>query len=106
MIQDNPIIFFNGNEIDAAWQQPRCICKLMKTKLTGQVIKKLWAKGTNSESQSFFLKTEEKEHHIQRIGGNPFFDEVLEGLLNQTIECEGEYNASGATFLIENWRVS
>ncbi len=73
----------------------------MQTILSGQLIRRLRGKGTNSESMSIFLTTEEQDFHVQIRGGNPFFDEVLDPLVGKFIKCSGAMNDSGATFLID-----
>jgi hypothetical protein len=53
------------------------------------VVKKKFAEGSKSEHDAIFLVTEDGEHVLQRQGGNPFSDGILEGLVGKTITCEG-----------------
>jgi hypothetical protein len=70
-------------------------------KVTGHVIKKLFAAGSKSEREAVILVTDKGEYVLRRKGGNPFFDEELENLVGKTIKCEGDL--TGYTFIMTKW---
>ena len=57
--------------------------------LSGKVIEKLFGKGTKSEHEACYLKTDHEEYKLRRIGGNPFFDPVLQVYLGKNVICRG-----------------
>lgn len=54
-------------------------------KITGTVTKRLYAPGSKSERPAVMVQTDEGEFLLQRAGGNPFRDDVLESLVGKTI---------------------
>ncbi|MHA2428627.1 MAG: hypothetical protein ACXADB_11445 [Candidatus Hermodarchaeia archaeon] len=57
--------------------------------VTGKVIKKKVSEGSKSERDAVLLVTDDGEHILQRQGGNPFNDRILNVLVGKTITCEG-----------------
>jgi len=55
----------------------------------GKVTKKLFGKGSKSESEAIFLITEEGQYVLRREGENPFHDPELQKLVGKTIRCTG-----------------
>jgi hypothetical protein len=69
---------------------------------SGQVVKKSVAAGSKSARDAVMLVTDEREYVLRRQGGNPFADPVLDDLVGQRIQCEG--NVHGYTFLMSQWK--
>jgi hypothetical protein len=57
--------------------------------VTGKVIKKRISEESKSERDAVLLITDDGEHVLQRQGGNPFNDSILNDLVGKTITCEG-----------------
>jgi len=57
--------------------------------MTGKVIKKRISEGSKSDRPAVLLVTDDGEHVLQRQGGNPFNDGILDALVGKTITCEG-----------------
>jgi hypothetical protein len=55
----------------------------------GKVTKRLFGKGSKSESEAIFLETEEGRYVLRREGGNPFHDPELQKIVGKTIRCTG-----------------
>ncbi len=58
-------------------------------KFEGEVYKRLYAPGSKSERPAVMIRLKQGEFLLQRVGGNPFRDDVLESLVGKTIRCEG-----------------
>lgn len=71
-------------------------------KLRGRVARKLLYRGTKSEHEGVFLLSPEGEVKLRRVGGNPFYDEVLAGLEGKEIEGEGILRKG--QFILSDWR--
>ena len=70
--------------------------------LTGDVVRKTFGKGSKSEHEAVYLKTDRGEFVLRRRGGNPFSDKVLNNLVGKRITCEGEIK--DYVFLITEWK--
>ena len=55
--------------------------------IKGTVTKRLYAQGSKSERPAVMIQTDEGEFLLQRVGGNPFRDDILESLVGKTIQC-------------------
>lgn len=70
--------------------------------LEGEVIKGIFGKGSKSEREAVFIKCDDKDYVLRRVGGSPFKDNVLESLVGKYIKAEG--NVLGSyTFLMKSW---
>lgn len=69
--------------------------------LSGQVIKKLFGKGSKSEHDAIVLDTGKEQYVLRRRGGNPFSDPELEKLVGKKIRCQGDL--VGYTFILTHW---
>lgn len=58
-------------------------------KLKGSVIKKLFAKGSKSESQQCFLETGEEQYVLRFPEENPFDMNLFEKYINNQVEVSG-----------------
>jgi len=67
----------------------------------GKVKKKLFGKGSRSESEALFLETPDGEYVLRRQGGNPFHDPELQKLVGKTIRCSG--SARDYVLKISDW---
>ena len=70
----------------------------------GRVIRKPYGRGSKSEHDAVTLSTDAGDFRLRRVGGNPFADPVLERLVGQTIECDGE--VQDQTLTVTSWRAS
>jgi tRNA uridine 5-carbamoylmethylation protein Kti12 len=58
--------------------------------LEGQVAKELSGQGTKSEHEAVYLViSEDTRYKLHRKNGNPFQDEVLDGLVGKYISAKG-----------------
>jgi hypothetical protein len=73
-------------------------------KLRGRVARKILYRGTKSEHEGVFLLSPEGEFKLRRVGGNPFYDEVLAGLEGREIEGEGILRKG--QFILSDWRTT
>ena len=71
--------------------------------LTGVVTDKRAALNSKSERLAFCLKTDDSEPTLRRIGGHPFVDAVLQGLLGKTITADGRIDTNMNTFFMASW---
>jgi len=71
--------------------------------LSGRVIKEPFAQGSKSERAAVMLDTGESRYVLRREGGNPFADSILDQLVGQRIETDG--NLTGYTFIMSKWKV-
>jgi len=55
----------------------------------GKVTKKLFGKGSRSESEAIYLETKDGRYVLRRQGENPFHDPELQKLVGKTIRCTG-----------------
>jgi len=67
----------------------------------GKVSRRLYASGSKSERNAIMIQTEEGEFLLQRIGGNPFRDPILETLVDKTLQVEG--TRKGNTLFFSLW---
>lgn len=67
----------------------------------GKVDKRRYAPGSKSERIAVVIRTEDGEFLLQRVGGNPFRDDVLESLVGKTIRAEGAER--GTSLFISDW---
>ncbi len=70
-------------------------------KFEGTVAKRLYAPGSKSERNAVMIRTKDGEFLLQRVGGNPFRDDVLESLVGKTIRGEGTQR--GTALFITDW---
>jgi hypothetical protein len=63
--------------------------KESQLELTGSVVVKTFAEGSKSEHDAICLQTMDGTFVLRRIGGNPFNDEVLRGLVGKRITSYG-----------------
>lgn len=59
-------------------------------KLIGRVVMEVFGKGSKSEHNAVYLDTGESRYRLKKRGGNPFYDESLQGLVGKTISAEGK----------------
>lgn len=69
----------------------------------GTVRRKLVRRGTKSEHPGLVLVTDAGEYKLRRAGGNPFRDEMLDGLEGQQIRCSGEMD--GNEIFMSHWEI-
>ena len=62
---------------------------MTEIKLKGTVVEGSFGKDSKSEHNAVYLDTGENKYRLKRLGGNPFFDEMLHNLIGKTIEAEG-----------------
>ena len=74
--------------------------------LTGVVTNKHVALNSKSERLAFCLNVNDGSRHIlRRIGGHPFVDHILQGLLGKTITADGRIDTSMNTLFMRTWVV-
>ncbi len=72
--------------------------------LEGEVVKATFAKGSKSEHEAVYLVVDEDTRYkLQRRGGNPFQDDVLEGLVGKSISAKGTIYRN-IHFIIESYQ--
>ena len=71
---------------------------------TGNVICDTFAPGSKSEHPAVFLETANGRYKLERVGGNPFHDPEIEGLVGKRIKCSGEL-LGGHTLRMNEWKV-
>jgi len=59
------------------------------TELTGKVVMKKFGKGSKSEHDAVCLQTSGGEYVLRRVGGNPFYDEMLHSMVGKEIKASG-----------------
>ena len=69
--------------------------------LKGRVTQKPFGTGTKSEHLAVYLCTDSAEYLLRRKGGNPFRDEVLDGLVGRSIRCSGIVR--GYALIMSDW---
>jgi hypothetical protein len=69
---------------------------------TGTVTSRPFSPGSKSEHTAVVLQTERGEYVLRRVGGNPFVDPVLEGLVGKRVQIDGDIQ--GYNVVIHNWR--
>ena len=69
--------------------------------LKGKVIRELVGKGSKSERGAVMLDTGKHKYVLRRMGGNPYSDPELDGLVGKNIEAEG--NVTGYTLIMSDW---
>jgi hypothetical protein len=67
----------------------------------GSVVQKRVSPGSKSDRVAVLLKTHGQELILRRKDGNPFKDEVLEGLVGKRIEATGIL--AGKTLIMKGW---
>ncbi len=67
----------------------------------GVVDRRRYAAGSKSERMAVVIRTEDGEFLLQRVGGNPFRDDVLESLIGKTIRAKGTQR--GTSLFITDW---
>jgi hypothetical protein len=77
--------------------------KLELDDYSGKVVSKTFGKGSKSQHEAMFLETPKGAFKLRRRGGNPFRDQVLEGLREKSIHCKGVIRNS--TLFMEEWEV-
>jgi hypothetical protein len=70
---------------------------------TGRVERKQVAQGSKSERNAVVLKTSKGEYVLQRAGGHPFHDDVLDELVGSQVTFEGAI--MGNTLIVRDWNV-
>jgi hypothetical protein len=74
----------------------------MTAGLVGRLERRRLEQGTKSEHWGMVLVDGEGQAHpLRRTDGNPFKDEVLEGLEGRLLNLQGEHR--GASFWVESW---
>jgi len=68
---------------------------------TGKVTKRPFGAGSKSAHDAVRLDTADGSYVLRRIGGNPFRDPELDGLVGKTIRCHGE--VSGYALTMQDW---
>ena len=68
----------------------------------GSVQLKRIAQGSKSERWAVMLVTRGGEYVLRRAGGNPFRDEVLEGLVGRHLSFVGQLH--GQTLIVSSWQ--
>jgi hypothetical protein len=76
--------------------------KESQVELTGSVIVKAFAEGSKSEHEAVCLQTIEGTFVLRRVGGNPFNDEVLRGLVGKRITSHGKIK--GPYFMMTHFK--
>ena len=69
--------------------------------LKGKVIREVVGEGSKSERSAVMLDTGKKKYVLRRMGGNPYSDPDLDGLVGKNIEAEG--NVTGYTLIMSDW---
>ena len=69
--------------------------------ITGFVVKELYAPGSKSEREAVMIRTQEGQFLLQRVGGNPFKDEVLENLVGKRISGKG--SKTPVSIILTEW---
>jgi hypothetical protein len=73
-----------------------------ETRLSGQVERERVSPGSKSDRVAVVLRTDDGSRYVlRRMGGNPFRDEVLEGLVGKSIAGTGFL--TGTTFILNDW---
>jgi hypothetical protein len=75
---------------------------MSEEEFVGQVVKKILAPGSKSDFPAVQLITTDDQLVLRRKGGNPFHDEVLDGLVGKTIRCKGWQK--GAYLFLTEWQ--
>ena len=69
----------------------------------GRVVRKRIAQGSKSDRQGVvMICDDDREYVLRRLGGNPFRDEELEGLVGHRLVVEGDQ--SGQTLILRGYR--
>ena len=71
--------------------------------LSGNVIRKTFARGTKSERTGIYITTGTAEYLLRRQGGNPFSDPELERLVGCRIRCDGVLH--DYTFIMTSYEI-
>jgi len=77
--------------------------------LTGSIIRKQVARTSKSERMAICLSalgvagTPNQDYILRRVGGHPFVDPTLHGLVGKRITADGEIK--GKTFFMTSWVV-
>ncbi|HEX5707622.1 MAG TPA: hypothetical protein VFX96_10025 [Pyrinomonadaceae bacterium] len=74
-----------------------------EVELTGEVVKKPFARGSKSERVAVSLDTGKKSYTLRVRGGHPFFDPRLDALVGKRIRCKGVLTST--TLIISEWSV-
>lgn len=72
-------------------------------KVSGRVVKKVFAEGSKSERPAIYLVSDEQEYLLRRRGGNPFHDPELENLVGRRVRCRGELH--GYTLIVTSYEI-
>lgn len=62
---------------------------MAKVKLSGMVVQKAFGKGSKSEHQAIYIKTEMGEFVLRKAGANPFENNELVDLVGRKVEATG-----------------
>lgn len=69
--------------------------------ISGEVVKGPFAVGSKSEHEAVYLVSDKGRFVLRRVGGNPFYDPELNGLVGKKIRGKGQ--VTGYTFLLSEW---
>jgi len=73
----------------------------MSVERRGTVSEALVFPGSKSERHAVVLDSNGERFVLRRVGGNPFSDSVLEGLVGKKLRAMGHVN--GADFIMTDW---
>jgi hypothetical protein len=72
-------------------------------RLSGRVVRKVFAEGSKSERAGIYLVSGEQEYLLRRRGANPFRDPELETLVGKHIRCRGILH--GYTLILDSYEI-
>lgn len=65
---------------------------MAKVKLSGVLVRKAFGKGSKSEHDAVYIKTENADFVLRKKGANPFENRELLELVGRTVEATGTIN--------------
>lgn len=76
-----------------------------KSRWRGNVVRKRIAAGSKSDRFAVVMisDADSREYVLRRLGGNPFRDPELEGLVGHRLRCEGDL--SGQTLIVRHYQI-
>lgn len=69
----------------------------------GRLVKGAFGTGSKSEHEAIYLVTPSQSFKVRRLGANPFFDPILEQLVDEEVEALGRVVA-GSTLVVDSLR--
>jgi hypothetical protein len=73
----------------------------MSVERRGTVTEALVSPGSKSERHAVVLDSEGERYVLRRVGGDPFSDSVIEGLVGKQLRAVGVVH--GANFFMTHW---